>query len=113
MDDFAFSLDDLPPRINHPGAARRLTFDEVVKTIEVILETALPGTAAVRYRERKMEAVTWRRNARSATVRNVAPDVVAHAFGSPGDLRQFEPRPADADTITKLAWDIARHLAQT
>jgi hypothetical protein len=112
VDDLTFSLDDLPPRIERPDATRRLTFDESIGAIEAVLIAALPGTPANRYLERKMEAVTWRRNRGWVTLRNVAPEVVAATFGRPGDLRQLEPHPSDAVTITKLAWEIARHLGR-
>jgi hypothetical protein len=57
------------------------------------------------------DTATWRCDDRWVTLQSGGTHVLALACGGPGGLRQLEPRPADTETVTKLAWDAARHLA--
>ena len=108
MDRAFFSLEDLPPRVEHADPRRKLSFDDAVKAIEAVLRAALRGAVTL---EHESGIVTWRHDARWATLEDAGPHVLALALGDPGGVRVLEPRPADAETVTKLAWDLARHLA--
>jgi hypothetical protein len=103
----SFSLDDLPPLISH-GPPRKLAFDEAVHAIERVLRSAL-ANAELRA-EHEPDQVTWRCGDRWAMLQS-AGAAIAVALGDPGGLRALEPWPAASDTVTKIAWDIARHLA--